>query len=288
MSFDLRIHFVGLAMYVPDGQAMHVLLPSAKHAHEGGGHHVEEHFSRIVYDSAYEHRESTELSREYVFVDFERRVLDLRGLPVTGGFVPNLPGELPPIERVAAEPVDRAKLTDLPDESLAGRVSMAKGALTDYTLGARFTLNGGEARRMATETEWTIRGVESRDENGEPALPGGLLPGPEGAGEVKLPNLYPIGETIHLMVFDAVAEVFPPGGIRFEIEKPEEPDVADHFVAYYNICRKRDGLTRADSLPVPADAKPVLVRGEARVHQTGPQTPSLGCVQTQGSAGGGG
>lgn len=38
-SFDLRIHFVGLMMWVPEGEtAMHVLMPSTEgHVHGGGG-----------------------------------------------------------------------------------------------------------------------------------------------------------------------------------------------------------------------------------------------------------
>ena len=130
MSYDLRIMFSGLAMYVHEEKKdlMHVLLPDASsHAHGAGTHGahggvhghdggaalldppaktgarswatdeeetedaaapdadsaIEQHFTRIIYDAAYEDPTATQLSRKYVIRDFQGSSLDLRGLATT-------------------------------------------------------------------------------------------------------------------------------------------------------------------------------------------------------------
>ncbi len=308
MSFDLRIHFVGLAMYVPeDGKAMHVLLPSAAghvHAPDSAGtdgpppHHevpagtkkVEEHFARVVLDRAYLDPTSTQLSREYLFVDLQGRLLDLTGLPASGVLNAALTDELPSMDRVA-DRVDRTLVTALPDHRLAGRVTMDAGALTDYTMGARFQLNEGKPARMALATEWTIRGIRSRKpaaEDGHLYLPGRALPSAQDPAansdeeSVMLPDLYPVGETIHLMVFHTVASQFPPVGPGFLVRKADKvKDPSHHVLAYYSICSKRPDVSVKGALPQAADAALVPVEG-AIIQPVGTEIPSLGCVQCQG------
>lgn len=308
MSFDLRIHFIGLALYVPEGsKAMHVLLPSTDgHVHEPGAagpdghpHHgdpggtkkVDDHFARIVLDKAYLDPKHTQLAREYMFVDLQGRVLDLSGLPASGFLNPTLTDELPSMDRVA-HPVDRALVTAPPDARLAGRVTMDAGALTDYTMGARFRLNGGNPTRMALATEWTIRGIRSRKpaaEGGELYLPGRTLPSAQDATEIpeddktKLPDLYPVGETIHLMVFHTVASQFPPMGPGFFVRKADAvKDPSHHFLAYYSVCSKRPDVSQAGALPTGADAALVPVEG-AIIDPVGTEIPSLACVQARGT-----
>jgi hypothetical protein len=305
MSYDLRIHFIGLALYVPeDGKAMHVLLPSTdEHVHAPGAPGgagapagtppVEKHFARIVFDKAYVAPDQTQLTREYMLVNLEGRLLDLSGLPASGVLNPTLTDELASMDRVA-EPVPRTRVTELPDSTLAGRVTMDAGALTDYEMGALWRLNGGSPQRMAVGTEWTIRGIRSRKpaaEGGALYLPGRLLPGAQDPTEIpdpltdqrpKLPDLYPVGETIHLMVFHTVASQFPPGG-AFDVRKADTAiDKPDHFLAYYAVCPKKSGVTAAGELPVATDPARVPVEG-AIVPLAGPQNPSFGCVHMQAS-----
>lgn len=367
MSFDLRIHFIGLALYVPeDGKAMHVLLPStAGHVHEaeetdsgdGEGHvhpetdtgtetesatrdgdvqpsadayaadadveadgypaeeeegeagtrdehvhphaeapatttKVEDHHARIVFDKAYLDPKATQLAREYVMLDLQGRVLDLRGVLSSTPPPLNdvLPDELAPMDRVS-DGVPRDLVTKLPDARLAGRVTMDAGALTDYSLGALWRLNGGNPQRMTLDTEWTIRDIQSTTTVAGvvvACLPERVLPSAADAADLeeakkpKLPELYPIADTIHLMVFHTVANQLPPAG-DFDIPKPDpDKDRPDHFMAYYSVCPKRDDVTKADATLAPADPERVLVHGPT-VPATGKEFPSLSCVQAWAS-----
>lgn len=333
MSFDLRIHFIGLAMYVPEGnEKMHVLLPSTRHAHgptppggvhghdrghdhggaatldaagggpeaptgvdeggpgaptgvdEGGeepgtargpGGELDAHFARIVYDTAYEHPGQAQLARKYKFVDLEGRVLDLSGLQAEKDLDEPLPDELASLDGVA-EPVPPELVRNAPDHRLAARVTMGAGALTDYTIGAHFTLgNSGPARRMTTRTEWTIRGIQGD------FLPEQELAGADGRPTLTLPRLVPIGKTIHLMVFDTVASEFPPGGDFRVVRLP--PDTGTpHFVAYHAVCRPRVGDLVPQAASVP-DA--VQVEEGSDLVGDGPAVPSMTCVQTQAPLG---
>lgn len=350
MSFDLRLRFIGLALYVPEGKkAMHVLLPATTgHQHEGhhgnGGNDdgslpagrggvtgneqtepsrgegdtatfeasgdadepgeatvkpgealttanpIDSHFVRIVYDAAYERaEEGRQLSRTYKVVDFTGRLLKLRrgeepGQVQTAEELDStLTDELPPLEGVA-QPVDRKMVEELPRGAVAGRVTVDTGALTHYALGATFHLNDDvEARRMTPETEWTIRGITSQIPTGAapqplvPGLPETLLQGASDTPQKKLPRLYPIGQTIELLVFNAVSTEFPPGG-SFHIENKDGD--AEHFEAYYAICPKLD--TRADTTPRQTPEVPdVDVDGDELPKRGGPQRPGFTCVHAQ-------
>lgn len=305
MSFDLRTHFIGLALYVPQGEeAMHVLLPStAGHVHPepgpeqpggrvhpngeepGDTHAVDAHFARVMFDKAYLKPGNPRLLREYVMLDLQGRVLDLRGLDA-GPLNPTISDELAPMDRVA-HPVERALVTELPDHRVAGRISFDAGALTDCSLGARWRLNGGNPLRLTLDTEWTIRGIKSTDPNlgNAPFLPGRVLPGAQDPVDlpeeekIKLPNLYPVADTIHLMVFYTVANQIPPAG-KFDIGEPDpDDDRPDHFLAYYGICNKREDVTPALQVPIPAEARKVVVDGPPLPATTIKEFPSLGCVQ---------
>lgn len=362
MSFDLRIRFVGLAVYVPqDGKAMHVLLPStAGHVHgaeqpgsgtgdgyvhpeaetelepatrdesapppaeaeaeeeevvdaeaeadaegqagtrEGHRHpHAEapaattkmdDHHARIVFDKAYLEPGQTQLKREYVMLDLQGRVLDLSGLATSARPLNDvLPDELAPMDRVA-HAVPRDLVTDLPDARLAGRVTFDAGALTDHSLGALWTLNGGNPQRMTLDTEWTIRDIQSTKTTAGgvvACLPERVLPGAADPADLaeeekpKLPELFPIADTIHLMVFHTVANQLPPAG-DFDIGLPAPSDRPDHFMAYYSVCPKRGDVPPAGEKPLPAPARRVVVDGP-QVPATGKEFPSLSCVQAWAS-----
>jgi hypothetical protein len=262
---------------------MHVLLPAANgHAHAGHDG-VEAHFARIVYDEAYEHPDRTQLSRTYKHIDLEGRLLDLTGIAVTEPSIDTtLTDELPSMTKVAS-PVERRHVTQLPDqEVLAGRVTVDAGALTFYSLGAAFHLDdSSDAQRMVVRTEWTVRGIASRKstaEGGWAVLPGRDLPSADTTRRVsRLPELYPIGQTIHLMVFHAISAEFPPQGEDFDFPKPDK--AAEHFPAYYTVCLPT--RTPGDPpVPRPADPIPVGVEGDV-VDENGVQTPGMTCLQAK-------
>ena len=335
MSFDLRIRFSGLMIWVPEpGHSMHVLLPSTHgHVHGGGaatngggvhGHEydrragvgrdaavlassrfstreagfdrvtfresetrtsraaaaaVETHFTRIIYDAAYEKPGQTQLSRTYVMVDLEDRVLDLTGLSTSDSVNLALPDELPSLDNVA-HPVDPALVSQMPDHRVAARVTMDAGALTQYDLGAALHLESADkAQRMTSGTEWTIRGIASRmpvSMGGVEYLPGLVLRGPEHAQENSLPNLFPISNTIHLSIFHTISSEFPPKGRLFQPSNERDA----HFSAYYGVCPPVHGVR----IPERADDLPLVVRGD-EVKFNEKTVPSAICVQAQARLG---
>jgi hypothetical protein len=280
MSFDLRIRFTGLMMWVPEDQtAMHVLMPKMTgHGHEGHGE-MPEHFARLVYDVAYEQPGATQLSREYQMVDLTGSVFDLDQITSLEGFDPSLTSELADMS-VVADPVDPALVRAMPDERLSARVTLHCGVLTDYRLGAPYNFESSDRpQRITPATEWTIRRVASRD-SGEPAgsLPRLVVSGPN--GENPLPELHPIGQTIHLEVFHAVAAFLPPHDDERFNPEDDEGATDSHFIAYYALSPARGNNPR---LPKASTGWSVTVRD--RVEKGGIEAPGSVCGQTRGTLG---
>jgi hypothetical protein len=368
MSYDLRIMFSGLSMYVPQGSdTMHVLLPRAKHVHgdhdgaenghaphpggvighqdehnhtEGGttavldspvpadtgvdagtdgpvngaatdgaagtatdgatdtatdgaadtetdaaadgaadtadtAEEMEEHFTRLLYDAAYEDPKAEQLSRKYIIRDFDGRMLDLRGLATTSERpVLTIPDEIPSMGKVKKH-VDPALVQDgALDSRLAGRVIVGSGAITNCLLGARFNL-AGEDQRITVRSEWTVRGVTNEEVDGTQRRP--VLPAQPASG-LPLP-LYPIGETIHLMVFNTTAEEFPPHGPGFDVPMPRSD--AHHFAAYYPLTKEGP----SDDIPRRISDHDVEVEQDGpKIKKRGPETVlRMTCVQTSGT-----
>jgi hypothetical protein len=278
MSFDLRIRFTGLMMWVPEGQtAMHVLMPKMVHEHkEGEGEEHEkmpEHFARLVYDLAYEDPAATELKREYQMVDLTNSVLDLANVVSLEGFDVRLTKELANMATVA-DPVDPALVHGIPDQRMNARVTVRSGVLSDYKLGARYRFESDEPQRITPSTEWTIRRVSDRT-TGEVAasLARLVVRGPE--GENLLPELHPIGQTIHMEVFHVVSAFLPPHhDERFNPDDGGDTDT--HFAAYYALSPSRAPEPR---LPEGGGPLPVEVRN--RVERDGVHDPGSVCGQTR-------
>jgi hypothetical protein len=240
------------------------------------GEEIEQHFTRVIYDAAYEDPAATQLSRKYIVRDFERRSLDLRGLKTTEPFDARLPDEIPPIDAIAGT-VDPVLVADGSlDPRLAGRVVLGAGTLTNCLLGARFSL-GGEDRRITVRSEWTVRGV-TNDEKTADGATRGVLPAQEDGG---LPRpLYPIGQTIHLMVFNTTAEEFPPHGPGFSVRRPRED--AHHFGVYF-------ALTTGKGSEIPLRT----TQRKVEVEEVGPPVTKrrpqailrMSCVQARGTVG---
>lgn len=262
MSFDLRIRFTGLMMWVPEGEkAMHVLLPATPEHVEGGGgklhEHPEEemppHFARLAYDAAYELPRQTQLSREYVMVDLKRGDLDLTGVTSSDGIEVRLPDELASLDAVA-QPVDRKFVEGDLDPALAARVTMHAGAVTDYDVGIAFKFPSSHARRITPSTEWTIRGIAPATEGPE-GLDGLVVK--RAGGDEPISKLYPIGGTIHLMVMHLVAEQSLPHDRRFN---PCSHVEDEHFHMYYEIA---EPISKKPPIPGPAKLRKPWVTGAA-------------------------
>jgi hypothetical protein len=263
----------------PDPGTTPVVAPVAPpHEHTD----TDRHFPRLMYDIAYEKPNQTRLSRTYRLFDLEGRVLDLSGLPADESIEVKLTSELPAMDAVAG-PVPRAVVEEMPGNRIAGRVTMESGALTRCALGASFHLNDpSRASRMAWDTEWTIRGVSSiiSDDRGDlPYLQQLLVRGPLEHERSWIPTLFPIGQTIQLIVFNAVRSAFPPHGESFHMERPTGS--ASHFAAYYSVCPPNPGISSI--VPSPADSLPIGVEGDVPEPGDDHQLPGAICVQVQAS-----
>ncbi len=282
MSFDLKIQFVGLMTWVPEGvSAMHVLLPATGEdagncsgsASGTNGGCIEEHFLRIIYDVAYQTPGSKQLRRTYNMIDLKGGVLDLSEVKSVEGLVSNLPDELPLLNDLAG-PVIAKLVTDPPAGPLGARVTMRSGVLSDYAVNANFKFKGkDEIRRMTDMTEWTIRGLTVEAEPGKLGLPALEL-----KLDKRLPKLYPIGQTIHLMVFNTIRSEFPPKGPLFD---PFRDGFDQHFQAYLTLCTSNPGnviLNAADK----GEGEPIYVTGDLVEQPETSADPSAICVQARG------
>jgi hypothetical protein len=284
MSFDLRIRFEGLVMWVPEGnKAMHVLMPlvadhkhhvhkSPQHSGEGsdtGGteHHsgeqhprdneeeIPEHLVRVVVDRAYLEEGHKQLTRELYMVDLAGRVLDLTGLSLDG-IEMTVPDEVPSLDSVAI-PLDPASVKGKPVAPVAARVTMDAGAVTNYDLGLPFAFLGQD-RRITGVVEWTIRRIETRKpaaKGGALCLRGSQVLAPE-AGRRHLPDLFPVGNTIQLTVMHLVESEFPAHAERFN-RTAMDPD--SHFDAYFDLANPKG---RRPKPPEPVDAPEIDVEGD--------------------------
>lgn len=249
MSFDLRIKFAGICLFVPqpaagqEGARMHVLMPKVEHQHHGGhgGGVISEHLPRLLYDRAYEQPGSSNFTRELACVPLDRLALELGGLS-SDGFTPALPAEVASLEEVAGR-VPPARVSDHPGTEVAARVTLRQGRVTYYPAGLQAKLRAKEEfRRMTANVEWTIRGIPGE------YLPRQVLKGLDGGPGATLPELYPMGDVIHLEVYNAPAGLLPGGK-----PKPGEAST-DHFGGFYSIWGMASG-----PLPV-LDGTQALVR----------------------------
>lgn len=213
MSFDLRISFEGATMFVPqNGERMHVLLPSIPGQSPG-------HVARIAYDTAYESPGNLQLSGTLRLIEVDSRVLDLTGLATQEGFDPRLPPEILSLDGMV--PPDL--LSEAPNGQMAPRVTLDAGVLTAHARPA-FSFFPAAGGGIGAGMEWTIRGITSA------ALPGRVLRARDGAPEVRLPDLHPIGQTVQLTVINT-----PPANQSPDDRHSSAVSDDDHFSAYYTL-----------------------------------------------------
>lgn len=229
MSFDLRVYFTGLCLFAPDPRdgRMHIVMP----VFNDGSH---EHHARLVYDVAHLVRGASHFARSQACVTLTGSFLELlfgRGLN------PTLPEEIVSLDPLLdPEKLSRMHVSDAPDPALvASRITMDSGIISDYEPGVHFTFGGPTARRMTWRAEWNVRGIPG--DRLTIALkpfqpPFGLTP------TAPAPtDLFPIGDTIRLFIFNATCEDLPPR----ESLTPSAPIPVPHFGGYYRLYRSGTG-----------------------------------------------
>lgn len=223
MSFDLRIFFSGLCVFIPDDQRMrmHVLMPSTRGDCENG-HTL--HLARLRYDVAYAIPGATKLTGDCAYRVLEDKALDLVEFP--GELNMQLPPDLVDVERPAGKKVPRNRLSVQRPPKVDSRVTLSAGAVTCRVPGAIFEFDGSEPRHLAHVVVWTIPNIEGNELRLR-------LKKLHGAGEEPLPVLHPIGGTVDLGVLHVVPEELDPGA---PLPDPPEPGTEiHHFEAYYCV-----------------------------------------------------
>lgn len=265
MGFDLRIRFEGLCLWVPDkaNSRMHVLMPSTPAAMR--------HYARLVYDGAYEGSKNTQYLRSLECLDLENKALELSQLVAVGPDL-SLPTEIPPLLDTSGSAVTLlpAMVGSNPGGTVISRVTLPAGLLTDYSFGGAFTLRGGAPMRITWRAEWTIRNISNLPNS----LPAHTLAGLNGNSPGNLKELHPIGDTIHLTIYHAVAAELPPGGDYYVPNVLAKPDHLHHF----------EGMAKKTlEIPDPANPQPAIdVRCNAPGDGHGLLTATtMTCIMTQ-------
>jgi hypothetical protein len=237
MSFELRITFSGLCMFVPgkDAEAgrMHVLMP-ATGAHDHGGHAaageqpVEQHVLRLAYDAVHEQTSPGAPTRKPVFVELAGSALSVPhdGRPSAD---PAVPPSVVDLFRVTEDKIDPALVRGAPAGHVAARVSMGAGAVSDVAEGAVWELDGRD-EEMSHAVQWVV-----------PEVPGDSLTWDVAGAGGRFRTLHPVRQgsrqVLELYIFnipprELPAEVPPMSG-AIPTLPPGYP--AWHFLAYYDL-----------------------------------------------------
>jgi hypothetical protein len=308
MSFDLRITFTGMCLYVPDPTRgrMHVLMPrsGAGYAHGEGGAHggheglegleghsghgrraertghnghadhgngVEEHVVRVFADAAHVVPGAGERTGTLAgLVKLDDRVLDLAGLDASPLHLDLSGRQLADVGKIVGQPVPRKRL-DGPDEKVFCRVTLDGGAATGNASGAVWEVDGIE-QPLTFRIEWTLFDVQS--DGGALRL---RLSTPDGTPAEEIPALFPIPgadggrPTIDLHVFHTPETELPPWP-RPDRSAPS----GHHFLGLYDL------FDNPGKRPVPQFRRPPKPDVPGPIGAD-PQR----CMSGQGSTGGG-
>jgi hypothetical protein len=217
---------------------------------------IVEHLPRLIFDRAYQMPPVAgarhEFTRKLRCVDIRGKILEFLDIGIDPIDI-SLPREVASLDVVTGANRLPRKFVDSddPGSELATRVTLGRGCVTDCTEGVEATLlEDEEPRRMTAQVEWTIRGIETAD--GALTISPGKLKQADAAGrrsgqaeaggEIKL---YPIGNTIHLEIWNVPKHELPGAPEKTEAQKQDLP--AEHFAAFYDLL----GVVAEDNRPVP-------------------------------------
>jgi len=233
MSFDLRITFTGLCLFVPDPPrtCMHVVFPDTSGT-------TMAHRAMLTYDSAYDVQGATQLSRRLTCLSVERRRITLPDPSIyTGGAAPEdidlaLPDEVIDLGADAGAGTVSAALLQAGASPVNAEVVLAAGRVTDYRPAAMFTFASAAGPRrgprpLANRVEWTLRDI-----------PGSTFPLVNAldldtrASTPLLSPLHALGRTIRLTISHLPAAELP--GAQPPV--PASPAALPaHFRTYYTL-----------------------------------------------------
>jgi len=212
MSFDLRISFHGMCMFVRDGSdALHVLMPAT--GSDGCG--CPPHSPRLIFNSAHLRPSQTAFDDTVVHRSLQNKKLEFAD---TGATLDNsLPTELAKTDTVRSDVFDETNT-----DPVASRVVLRNGSCSDYARGACWTWKG-QMQRLSHVIEWTIPGVTGSSLDLE-------LLSLTGASGGSVPTLYPVNGCIELEVWHAPHAELPPDYIV--PARPSRGAGGSHFAAF--------------------------------------------------------
>jgi len=231
MTFDLKIQFVGLCMFVPDpdGSAMHVLMPTS--AGSGGPHgsaDVPAHVAMLCFDPGYLQRNGSRWPGAAV-----NAVVDQATLAVAGSGTLDL--ALPESVAVNVARVTRSSVIPSllapgdPGTALAARVRLESGKMTGYAPGVCWNYDSppDDPRPLPNRVCWTVP-MEGKQVD--------LVLRPfKGERDTPLPALYPIDGAVEVWVYNTPRHELPPSPLHDS--RPEHGQPAHHFVEYYKLLQ---------------------------------------------------
>lgn len=275
MSFDLKLTFTGMMMYVPQATQLQVLFPktaetvAAAVISSGGcgtetADCVEPHAARITFDTAYARQGAAALDEAVAHVSLRNKRLEI---PAVGSAYVR---GIPPVVAVAPGPVRQDVLDGTSDADLAARIRVSTGQATYADPGECWEYQG-TIRRMSHQVEWTISGI---DDDYPLQLPLTDLAGLATRG--SLPRLYPIDGVVELWIWHAPAFELPPDGLA--PQTPQDGDQGHHFAHLGMLLEARAlemPLFRPEQCgPLPPDTRPRhRDKGATSLSCTGTQVP---------------
>jgi hypothetical protein len=216
-TFDLRLTFSGLCMFVPakDGKTMHVLMPVTG---SSTGH--PQHLSRLYHHPAFATGTGNPSTpKKPAAIDIEGRAIQFKH---QGTLTTALPDSIVKISDICGRKVDPELLEGAPHGPVAARISMTSGQLGKPNDGLIWDIDG-TSHELASLVTWTIRGI-----------PGNTLTVSVGGVDH---TFHAISNAIDLNLFNVPSHEVP-DEVPLKAKPiicPPKGHMAHHFMAFYDI-----------------------------------------------------
>jgi hypothetical protein len=208
MAYPIRIEFTGLALWVPDGDKLYVLLPA---------HYHERHYQRLYRCRAPSPECKPDLNDAHNLEGFQLEVVS----GSAGGATPQIPPGIVSIRDFAGR-VQRRLLTD-DDSQLAARIVLPGGKITVKNKGVLWRIGPRQPQFMTHNVIWSLDGGAVATLNKTPLAGGSPAP-----VDVK-----PTNEKLELQIYNVPCEDLPSGPDPIKtVICGDEPH---HFVSYYDL-----------------------------------------------------
>jgi hypothetical protein len=237
MSFDLRITFTGLFLFIPEQDRVHVLMPvTSDHAHAHHEHGVERHVARLLVSKTHQKNgagsprdpgfHTVDLANSFLAIGRRNSHIDS-----------NMEGrELVDLTEIVERKVSRRLLKGADPKRLFSRVTLHAGQATNHAPGAVWTLNG-KTQPMTYQVEWTVPDSENSGDSLE------LMPG-------KVPTLFPLPDEITGKQTIRIDIVHVPEAELTQPPAKPEPN-GNHFLALYDLYENPAARPRPEFVKPP-------------------------------------